>query len=590
MLRLQSNEKKTFSATLAVSSRATEAALSQRRQEMDQEWDSIDEGWQKLRERMTEVGITKPLESKEGIVKLNVGGLLLAFRRSVLEAEGKQQPPTWALGNLFEAEWDKRVPRDSDGHIVLDESPTCVKHLVHRLLTASSSAKATAGRAGDFARSEDPDFLHYMGSVLGLSAHLAPVGMSIQGGTTIFEPHETSKLTAAVQDWCPGHPGGLELLYRASRDGWNSAAFDAQCKDDSPSTVTLFRVKGRRGGGTDGIIGGFSSVPWNPASRHNVFGNAHHPSGSPEAFVFILQDIGKGSSSFQPMKWGVKHGQAANAVYHGHGYGPVFGAGYDLQVNWNGRVSTIGTRNSTYDVPAGSPFLQLNGRHVLDVETFRVCSKPTDTLPLAKQEHRAGEATSTPTAPVRTSDDVPTFGHLIADSLMEAEMVLQDAGIELSLAVARTTACATALAAVYGPDAANGQEEDVVELSVRGTAMTTLRSTLRVCPDSALAARFDEDKWPAAKKDLDSSGRRMIDCRPSVFSKVLDVLRMAKRGAWAGGENLQGVNETRVTIRSADRAAFEEFMDMYFKGCESFIMAHVSLSWRQGGHSLSARR
>ncbi|CAM9656833.1 unnamed protein product [Ectocarpus sp. 13 AM-2016] len=160
---------------------------------------------------------------------------------------------------------------------------------------------------------------------------------------------------------------------------------------------------------------------------------------------------------------------------------------------------------------------------------------------------------------------------------MEAEMTLQDASIELSLANARTTACATALAAVYGPDVANGQEEDVVELSVRGTEMTTLRSTLRICLDSALAAQFDEDKWPAAKKDIDSNGRRVIDCKPSVFSKVLDILRMAKRARWAGGEDLQGMNETpRVTIKAGDRLAFEEFVDMYFKGCESFIMEHVS--------------
>ncbi|CAB1119780.1 unnamed protein product [Ectocarpus sp. CCAP 1310/34] len=572
MLRCQSNEKKTFSATLAVSSRAMEAALSQRRLEMDHEWDSIDEGWQTLRERMTEVGITKPLESKEGIVKLNVGGLLLAFRRSVLDSEGKQQPPTWALGNLFEAEWDKRVPRDSDGHIVLDESPTCVKQLVHRLLTASSSSKATVGRAGDFARNEDPALLHYTAGVLGLSGCLAPVGMSIQGGTTIFEPHETSKLTAVVQDWCPGHPGGLELLYRASRDGWNGATFNARCKGDSPSTVTLLRVKGCETGGTDSIIGGFSSVPWSPAIQNYSYG--YYLRGSPGAFVFILKDEGKGSSTFPPMKWGVKNGLAAKAV--NQGCGPCFGE-CDLKVNWNGNMSTVGTDNSTYDVPAGSHFLQLNGRHLLDIEAFRVCSKPTHTLPLAKQEHRAGEGTNTPTAPVRTSDDVPTFGQLIADSLMEAEMVLQDAGIELALAKARTTACATALAAVYGPDVASGQQEDVVELSVRGTAMTTLRSTLRVCPDSALAARFDEGKWPAAKKDLDSDGRRMIDCRPAVFSKVLDVLRIAKRAAWAGGENLQGMKETRVTIKPGDRVAFEEFVDMYFKGCESFIMAHVCL-------------
>lgn len=109
---------------------------------------------------------------------------------------------------------------------------------------------------------------------------------------------------------------------------------------------------------------------------------------------------------------------------------------------------------------------------------------------------------------MNTTDDVLLFGQLIADSLMEEEMVLQEAGIELARAKARTTACETALAAVYGPDVAKGRdEEDVVELSVRGTRVTTMRSTLRICPDSTLATQFDEDRWPPAKKDLEDNGR-----------------------------------------------------------------------------------
>lgn len=125
---------------------------------------------------------------------------------------------------------------------------------------------------------------------------------------------------------------------------------------------------------------------------------------------------------------------------------------------------------------------------------------------------------------------------------------------------------------------AGGEEEDfVIELSVRGTRMTTLRSTLQACPDSALAARFDEDKWPATEKDVDERGRRMIDCSPSVFSKVLDVLRMRKRASWAAGSEVCcGDCGARVAVRAGDRAAFEEFVGMYFPGRESFIMDMVA--------------
>ncbi|CAM9194691.1 unnamed protein product, partial [Ectocarpus sp. 12 AP-2014] len=289
MLRFQSNEQKTFSEILEAAARETNDILSQRRKVMDQAWGSIDEGWQALQDHMAKVGITKPLDLKEGLVKLNVGGSLLAFRRSVFE--GKGNGATSALGNLCEAEWDKRIPRDSDGRIVLDESPTCVKHLFHDLLTTPSLAKGTVVREDDFARDETPDLLRYTARVLGLSGHLAPIGMPITGGTTIFEPHEASRMTAVVQGWCPGHPGRLELLYRASRDGWNSAPFQATCGDDSPSTLTFFRVKGQGTGGTDSIVGGFSSVPWTPPGGSTGY------TASPGAFLFMLKGEGKGIGS-----------------------------------------------------------------------------------------------------------------------------------------------------------------------------------------------------------------------------------------------------------------------------------------------------
>ncbi|CAN0037330.1 unnamed protein product, partial [Ectocarpus fasciculatus] len=498
--------------------------------------------------------------------------------------QGKQQPLTWALENLFEAEWDKRVPRDSDGRIVLDESPTCVKHLIQALLPRPASAEGEVARGErGLAHEEEPDLLHYTARVLGLSGQqLAPVGMSIKGGTTIFEPDEASKLTAIVQRWCPGNPGALELLYRASRDGWTGAACQYRCENQSGPTITFLRVNGGGAATADCIIGGFSSTPWQDFMYDS---DAAYYSPSPGAFLFMLKEgDGRRSGIHQPTKWGVKDGRSAYAVYRGQGYGPCFGEGRDLHVVWNGTASTVQTGNQTYDVPAGSPFPELNGRRLVDVETFRVCPTLYKSSFSAKQDHHAVEDTTGPATPVRAADDVRTFGHLVADSLMEEEIFLQEAAKELSLAKDRTNACATALVAVYGPDVAIGTKDGVVELSVRGTRMTTLRSTLQIFPDSALAARFDEEKWPAAKKDLDSNGRRVIDCKPSVFSKVLDVLRMEKRAAWGGSEYRQGVHEKpHVTVKASDCVAFVDFVNMYFPGCESFIMQHVDLHHEEDG-------
>ncbi|CAB1098618.1 unnamed protein product [Ectocarpus sp. CCAP 1310/34] len=452
---------------------------------------------------LTEVGITKPSRSKEGMVMLNVGGSRLTFHRSVLEGKGEQQGLTWALGTLCEAEWDKRVPRDSDGRIVLDESPTCPRVWGAR-------------EEHDLAPDDKPELLYYTARVLGLRGQSAPFDMPMRGGPNILEPHETKRLTAIVQGWCPGHPGGLELLYRASRDGWSARSFDDKCRDGSPSTISL-------------PFSGFES-------RADLF--------TISTIVLFSAAPGNGMC--------------------------------DLRVVWKvGAASTVQTKNLTQDVQAESRLLALNGRGVVDIETFRLCyCRPTDALSSAKPKHHFIGDIAVPTAPVRSRllrMSFP-FGRLIADALME-EIVLQEANNELAVAEARTTACATALVVVYGPDVAKGrEEEDVVELSVCGTRVTRMCSTLRVCPGSTFATQFLEDRWPATKKDLDDNGRRVIDCEPSVFSKVMDILR----ASWARGDDDQEANKTpRVTIKPCDRAEFEEFVDIYFKGCESLIMEYV---------------
>lgn len=84
------------------------------------------------------------------------------------------------------------------------------------------------------------------------------------------------------------------------------------------------------------------------------------------------------------------------------------------------------------------------------------------------------------------------------------------------------------MAAVYGPDIASGRPDPVVELSVGGMRMTTLQSTLQVFPMSALGASFDESKWQSNGKSIG-----VIDCDPSTFCKVLDVLRMRECAKWS---------------------------------------------------------
>lgn len=119
---------------------------------------------------MTDIGITKASPPEEGMMRLNVGGSHLNIHRSVLERRKCESSASWTLGNLFERTWDTRLPRDTDDRMVLDESPVCVKHLVHGIFmqSATTAKKGTKDIGGGFTVKEEP-YLDYVARALGLS-------------------------------------------------------------------------------------------------------------------------------------------------------------------------------------------------------------------------------------------------------------------------------------------------------------------------------------------------------------------------------------------------------------------------------------
>ncbi|CAM9115412.1 unnamed protein product, partial [Hapterophycus canaliculatus] len=404
------------------------------------------------------------------------------------------------------------------------------------------------------------------------------------GGSTALKPDEVCPLTTKLQEWCPDEPASMELLYRGSRDGWTGQDFHSRCGDESPSTITLFRVSNDGPETTDSVVGGFSSVSWSPKHRRRA---ESLPRG---AFLFMLKDGTRiGSTPFQAEKWDIKQGNERYAIECDIDRLPYFGSPDLCMEANNGMGGIIRTRNRTYNIPEGSPFLQLDCRRVIEIEVFRVDATGPTELP-SPPKIVEPEPTMVKTGLIdlpasdakamnaqRYEEDIRSFGVSIADSLMEERVALHQAHVEIAQANAKAAASVTALLAMYGQDVAAKKEgaADVVELSVCGTRITTLRSTLQACTDSAFAARFDEDKWPPTEKDLDEHGRRVIDnCSPSVLSKVLDVLRMRKRAAWSSDER-DGDNGARVVVEAADRDSFDEFVDMYFTGHESFIMDFV---------------
>ncbi|CAM9567079.1 unnamed protein product [Scytosiphon promiscuus] len=567
MFRHQADKHNRLATLVDSRARAVADALSRRQDKMAEAWKDVDKGWEELERSAAELGIRKASPPDEDIMCLNVGGLRVTFRRSVFQNKNEIFP-TGTLAKLFMGgDWDARVPRDADGLIVIDESPACVRHLIHTFTIKGSRAASSSRALSESLPADEKPYLPHVSRALGLSKAPPVSTLTVFGGSTILDPEE---LGTVLQKWFLSNDN-MELIYRASRDGWTPEDFHARCNDDSPSTITLCRVMDHLTGRSCSIVGGFSSVPWTPPGTDGDYAY------SEDAFLFMLKHgLATKADSYAPIRWEIDDEDAA--VFLSPKGLPHFGGG-DLSLV-GPPYPYIQTGCESYTIAANAPILLLNGRKLLEIEVFRLSTgKPAVPPPAKRARTKMPDLIDSALCPANSmsaeeaDDDVSKFGADVAGALLEQRMALDAAREELRLAARTVGTSVAALAEIYGPDVADGVADPVVELNVGGTRMTTLLSTLQACPDSALAARFDAAKWPATEKDVDADGRRLMECSPSVFSKVLDVLRMRKRAAWAGDDPQQGWGQpVRVGIKAVERTAFEQFVEMYFPGRQSFIM------------------
>ena len=539
---------------------------------MDAAWEELEERWAANNRRMVGLKV-RPRTDEEGMLELNVGGSIVrVFWHLLAQTEGFEDS---VLGALLHGVWDKgRIPRDADGRIVLDESPTCIKHAIHAMLTGRSSSVAEAlprGAASSAVAIDEAPCLIYTAHVMGLwrAVPTHPKCANVTGGSTALETFEIAPLGAAIREWVGDSTDEMTLIYRATRDGFGCEAFTARCNKDSPKTVSLIRVSSGQANDYDdtSVVGGYSTVPWGSPAEAIQSVTPHN------MFLFMLKD---GSASRKgigmPIRW--RPGSTTRTTVP-RSDGPYFGAS-DLVTKFDktsGRC-TMHTTEHLFPFGIDSPFLALNGKTVVDVEVYRYSKPAPPTTTASGVAKRGGDVLTDAEA-----HDIRLFGESIANSLMEERVVLDYAAKEVEAAGERVSAAVGALETVYGPSVAAGEQDAVVELNVRGARMTTLRSTLQACPRSALAVMFDEERWPATDKDKDEHGRRLIDSDPACFSKILDVLRMRKRASRSRGatpetqdEESGGVLPGGVLIKEADVNVFCETVNVYFPGCESFIM------------------
>ncbi|CAF1288690.1 unnamed protein product [Rotaria sp. Silwood1] len=148
-----------------------------------------------------------------------------------------------------------------------------------------------------------------------------------------------------------------ELIYKASRDGFDSNAFHSRCNNKGP-TITIIQSTGNY------LFGGYTSVSWTSDGSYK---------NDSTAFLFTLIN----PYNIAPTKYLINPTQAGHAVYHHNSYGPTFGSGHDIYVvnGSNGNNSNATGFPSAYIDTTGRASCTFTGGQnftVSDIEVFKL--------------------------------------------------------------------------------------------------------------------------------------------------------------------------------------------------------------------------
>jgi len=103
-----------------------------------------------------------------------------------------------------------------------------------------------------------------------------------------------------------------ELIYKASRDGFDVDAFHTRCNNKGP-TMTIIQSDNNY------LFGGYTSIPW---TSDNSYKN------DTTAFLFTLTN----PHNIPPTKYLINPGIGTYAVFHHPSYGHTFGYGHDIHL------------------------------------------------------------------------------------------------------------------------------------------------------------------------------------------------------------------------------------------------------------------
>jgi hypothetical protein len=157
-----------------------------------------------------------------------------------------------------------------------------------------------------------------------------------------------------------------ELIYEASRDGFDANAFHSRCDNKGP-TMTIIQSNNNY------LFGGYTTIPWSSDGTYK---------SDATAFLFTLAN----PHNISPTKYLINLGNVENAVEHTSICGPTFGSGNDIYVANasnssnsyytgfpNGYIDTTGKSNNTF---TGAYYFTTS-----DIEVFKLAEIPPLPIP-----------------------------------------------------------------------------------------------------------------------------------------------------------------------------------------------------------------
>lgn len=157
----------------------------------------------------------------------------------------------------------------------------------------------------------------------------------------------------------------IQLLFRASKDGYSSKSFHQNC-DGYSNTITILKSDKNR------VMGGFTSIAWS-----TEFGYKRDEA----AFLFTLRNEKK----LKHHVFKIKSSHYKKAVYHSPDAGPIFGEGFDLfiQNRCNEKPQNI-SNPKTYHLQPGIFSDGQGSDRIVDYEVFHLAHQ----LNVQRRGHR----------------------------------------------------------------------------------------------------------------------------------------------------------------------------------------------------------